>query len=150
MLSKAYKTRLSRGAMNQVVWGLRSLSDPGFYLFLSLSLASWFIPQLGDRLSLEWLATKALIEELFFRFLLQEAGERLLKHRQVVGPISLANILVSATFSSMHMFRQPVFWAIMTFFPSLVFGLAWNRYKSVLSTSLIHFFYNFALFYRVF
>lgn len=150
MFSESYRARLIRGTANQFAWGLRSLSDPLFYLLLSLSLVSWFIPKPGDRLPWDWLLTKALIEELFFRFMLQEMGERLLKNRAALGPVTWANIMASAAFSSMHLLRQPLFWAVMTFVPSLIFGVAWNRYKSVLPVFLIHFSFNFALFYRVF
>ncbi len=150
MISESYTARLARGTMNQWSWGLRSLADPLFYLLLSLSLTSWFIPGPGDRLPWDWLLTKALIEELFFRFMLQEMAERLLKNRKVLGPVTWANVLASAAFSAMHLFRQPPLWAALTLIPSLLFGIAWNRYKSVLPVFLIHFSYNFALFYRVF
>lgn len=150
MQSKSFSLRFTQGFSHQFIWGMRSFTDPLFYIFLTLGLVAWFIPQPGDRLPIDWLLGKAGIEELFFRFILQEMLERLLQRRKLIGGLSQANALSSLAFSCMHLFRQPLLWAALTFFPSLLFGVAWSRYRSILSTTLIHFSYNMALFYRVF
>lgn len=148
-MSWSFSHRFTAGFRNQVVWGCRSLTDPMAYFFVSLGLIGWFIPTPDHILSWSWLLLKAFFEEFFFRFILQEMGERLFKRKTILGSLTLANLCVSLAFAGMHLFRQPPFWAAMTIGPSLVFGLAWNRYKSVLPVSLIHFSFNMSLFYPV-
>ena len=142
--------RLGKGFRNQIVYGLYSLTDPLFHFLLALGLVGWFVGTPEDKLSWDWLIIKAVAEELFFRFLLQESMERLFGRRRLLGPITLANLLASLAFAAMHLFRQPPLWAAMTILPSLVFGYAWDRYRSVFSTSVIHFTYNALLFHRIF
>lgn len=147
MPSTNFAIRLTGGFRNQFLWGGRSLSDPLLYFFISLGLIGWLIPTPDNILSWEWLLLKAFIEEFFFRFILQEMAERLLRRRTLFGQVTLANVCASLVFAGMHLFRQPPFWAALTFGPSLLFGLAWNRYKSLLPVWLIHFSFNMFFFY---
>jgi len=137
--------RILRG---QLVLGLKSFLDPVFYVILALGFAAWLVPKPYFVMSWEWLLAKALVEEIFFRFLLQETLARELPRARGIGPLSAANLLASAAFAGMHLFRQPTHWALLTFFPSLMFGYLWDRHKSVLPCWLAHFTYNFLLFYR--
>lgn len=148
MVYDYFMNRVIRGAGNQMRWGMLAFSDPIFYMFLSFGVIGLYVPSPDNLLSLQWLFIKAVIEELFFRFLLQEGFDRLLKHKFRLGPLSLANVLASLCFSLMHLLRQPVSWALMTFIPSLAFGYIWQRYRSVIPGSIIHFAYNAFLFYQ--
>ena len=151
MQPESFSHRFLQGFSQQLIWGMRSITDPLFYVFLTLGLVAWFIPQPGDRLPMDWLLGKAGIEELFFRFILQEMLERLLRRRQIIGGISRANILSSLAFSCMHLFRQPLFWAALTFFPLAPFRCGLEPLpKHPVHPTLIHFSYNMALFYRIF
>lgn len=147
-LSGYLKHRVFRGAYNQIVWGLTAFTDPVFYMFLSFGFIGLYVPGPDNLLSLKWLFIKACIEELFFRFLLQEGFDRFFRYKYSLGPLSLANVLASLCFSLMHLFRQPIGWAFMTFVPSLAFGYIWQRYRSVIPGSIIHFAYNAFLFYQ--
>lgn len=143
-----FLNRVLTGAWNQIAWGALAFTDPIFYLFLSFGFIGLYVPNPDNMLSLQWLFIKAVIEELFFRFLLQEGFDRFFRHKFYLGPISLANVLASICFSLMHLLRQPTGWALMTFVPSLAFGYIWQRYRSVLPGSIIHFAYNAFLFYQ--
>ena len=140
--------RILKGLWYQLKWGLISFTDPLFYLFLSFGFIGLYVPGPDLKLSLLWLFWKAFIEELFFRFLLQEGLDRLLQYGWRVGPLSLANVLASFVFSCMHLLTQPFHWAALTFIPSIAFGFIWQRYRSVLPGTVIHFAYNAFLFYQ--
>lgn len=83
-----------------------------------------------------------VLEEIVFRGGLQNW---LLK-RSIMSrtrfSISLANILVSVIFAAMHLLHQPPLWAALVFLPSLVFGWAWERHRSLLSPIALHMAYN--------
>jgi len=140
--------RILKGIWYQFKWGVISLTDPIFYLFLSLGFFGLYVPEPDIELSLGTLFLKALFEEFFFRFLLQEGLDRLLRYRWKLGPLSLANLLASLTFAGMHLIHQPVNWALLTFFPSLAFGYIWQRSRSLVSVTILHFAYNAFLFYQ--
>lgn len=148
MVYDFFVNRIMAGVWNQLKWGAVSLSDPVFYLFLSFGFLGLYVPAPDVRLTLSWLFLKAFIEELFFRFLLQEGLDRLLKYGWRLGPLSLANVAASLIFACMHLVHQPASWAFLTFVPSLAFGYIWQRYRSVVPGTLIHFAYNACLFYQ--
>lgn len=124
------------------------LKDPWFWPLMALGFIAWVLPGPSMTIPWYWLMPKALAEELFFRFLLQETIDRMLRGRFHFGVLSVANLTASLLFSLAHLMSQPPLWAGLVFFPSLVFGLAWDRYKNVLPCFLLHFCYNFLLFYR--
>ncbi|WP_419781667.1 JDVT-CTERM system glutamic-type intramembrane protease MrtJ [Maridesulfovibrio sp.] len=148
MVYDFFVNRILKGIWYQFKWGAISLTDPIFYLFLSLGFVGLYVPEPDIKLTLSTLFFKAMFEEFFFRFLLQEGIDRLLKYKWRLGPLSLANVITSATFASVHLIHQPVHWALLTFFPSLAFGYIWQRYRSCVSSTLIHFAYNAFLFYQ--
>ncbi len=140
--------RILRGVWHQFKWGVYSFTDPIFYLFLSFGFIGLYVPSPDLKLSFMWLLVKAFIEEVFFRFLLQEGIDRFFRYGYRIGPLSLANILASLTFSCMHLINQPASWAFLTLIPSLAFGFIWQRYRSVVPGTIIHFAYNAFLFYQ--
>ncbi|WP_035074758.1 JDVT-CTERM system glutamic-type intramembrane protease MrtJ [Maridesulfovibrio zosterae] len=140
--------RILKGIWYQLKWGVLSFTDPIFYLFLSFGFVGLYVPSPDITLSLWWLFIKAASEEFFFRFLLQEGLDRFFQYKWRIGPLSLANFLASLIFACMHLIHQPVSWAMLTFVPSLAFGYIWQRYRSVIPGTLIHFAYNAFLFYQ--
>lgn len=83
-----------------------------------------------------------VVEEIVFRGALQGA----LIHKpwgfRTIGPLSVANLLVSVMFAGIHFVHHPPFWATLIFFPSLVFGYFRDRYASLTPAILLHMFYN--------
>ncbi len=122
------------------------LADPVVLGLAVLGLAAWLLPRPVAALSPGLLLLKAGIEETVFRAVLQESLARRLPHR--LGPLTLANLLASAAFALLHLASHPPLWAGLVFFPSLAFGLAWDRHRSLVLCTLLHFLYNALLFYR--
>jgi len=83
-----------------------------------------------------------IVEEIVFRGLLQEGCWRYLPARNF-GPLSLANLVTSIAFVSMHFLYHPVVWAVGVTLPSLAFGYFKDQYRSVLPPIFLHVFYNF-------
>ena len=128
--------------------------DPQFYLCLGLGPVSWLLmstiyparqdlgipPIAWFQLSLIILIYPVL-EEIVFRGLLLEYLSRRFSRR--FGLLTIANLLTSFAFVAAHLFYSPWLWALLVFFPSLVFGYLKERHQSLLSPILIHGFYNF-------
>jgi len=84
-----------------------------------------------------------VLEEIVFRGGLQTfLKEKPVFSKNLGGGISLANVLTSLVFAGFHVFRQPVAWAASIFLPSLVFGWALDRTRSVIPSMLLHAWYN--------
>jgi hypothetical protein len=96
------------------------------------------------------LLAKAAYEEFIFRYVVQDTAAYLLnKHgkNKSFCLVSVANLTASFLFAALHFVGHSPFWAAAVFFPSLVFGYAWDRYHSVTACTAIHFGYNALLFY---
>lgn len=98
-----------------------------------------------------WLAWASLIlvqpllEELVFRGLLQGQALRLIATNgqpRRLGPLTIANILVTVAFVALHLRAQPLVWALAVAAPSLVLGHLRERTGSVWPPVLVHAFYN--------
>ena len=91
-----------------------------------------------------------VLEEIVFRGAIQGALlSRGQLHRSFAG-ISIACLITSLIFAAAHLLRQPPLWAALIFLPSLVFGWARERHKSLYSPIALHMSYNagfIALFY---
>jgi hypothetical protein len=86
-----------------------------------------------------------LLEELVFRGILQGQALRLTTRQGVarrLGPVTLANVLVSVAFVALHLRAQPLAWALAVFVPSLVLGHLRERMGSVWPAVLVHALYN--------
>jgi hypothetical protein len=114
-----------------------------------LALAAWAGPQMRVPLGLwAWASlvlVQPLLEELVFRGLLQ--GQALAWLRRGgqpmrLGPVSLANLLVTLAFVALHLRAQPLAWALAVAVPSLVFGHLRERFASVWPAVGLHAFYN--------
>lgn len=144
------RERLKRFCRDQILFGLAALRDIAFYPALALGFTAWVLPEPNAGLPWTKLALLALYEEIIFRMLLQEGLRSLFQGRILAGPLSLANLCASAVFALAHFVHHPPGWALAVFVPSIVFGWAWDRYRSVIPCSLLHFVYNFLYFYRLY
>lgn len=81
-----------------------------------------------------------VLEEIVFRGLVQDAIRNRLAQR--LGPLSLANLITSVLFAAAHLLRQPLHWAALVIFPSLVFGFFRERHDTLGTPILLHAFYN--------
>ena len=86
-----------------------------------------------------------LLEELVFRGVLQGLALRLTTDKgqpRRMGPITLANVLVTLVFVALHLQAQPLTWALAVVVPSLVLGHLRERLASVWPSVLVHAVYN--------
>lgn len=86
-----------------------------------------------------------VLEEIVFRGLLQGW---LLRRAALARPrvgLSGANVLTSIAFAAAHLWREPWSWAALTFFPSLMFGVARERSGAVAASCVLHAAYNAAM-----
>jgi membrane protease YdiL (CAAX protease family) len=86
-----------------------------------------------------------VVEELLFRGLLQGEALRLTTRNGRalrVGPVTWANVLVTAAFVALHSWAQPLAWALAVAVPSLIFGHLRERFASVWPPILVHAVYN--------
>jgi uncharacterized protein len=91
------------------------------------------------------LLVQPLLEELVFRGILQgQALQLTALHGEPrrIGPLTLANVLVTLGFVALHLYAQPLLWALAVAGPSLVFGHLRERYASVWPAMLLHAIYN--------
>lgn len=86
-----------------------------------------------------------VFEELVFRGLLQGGLARRLPG-SLIGPVSRANALTSLIFAASHLLYHAPLWAALAFVPSLVFGWARDRYRSLAAPMLLHVWYNLGYF----
>ncbi|NKQ40608.1 MAG: JDVT-CTERM system CAAX-type protease [Sulfurovum sp.] len=87
-----------------------------------------------------------IIEELAFRGLIQSFISAKTKHAEFFWGITWANILTSVLFALMHLVYHTPIWAILVFFPSLIFGYFKDKYDIVLPSIFLHMFYNLCFF----
>ena len=86
-----------------------------------------------------------MVEELVFRGILQGQALRLTTIRgepRRLGPVTLANGLVTLAFVALHLRAQPLAWALAVAVPSVVFGHLRERFSSVWPAVLVHAVYN--------
>jgi uncharacterized protein len=129
--------------------------DAHLALAIALALPVWVTLGLlvGGRMHVPsgWTAwasfvlVQPLLEELVFRGILQGHALRLTARQGVarrLGPVTLANVLVSVGFVALHLRAQPLAWALAVLVPSLVLGHLRERMGSVWPAVLVHAVYN--------
>ena len=91
------------------------------------------------------LLVQPVLEELVFRGILQGQALRLMAlngEPRRLGPVTLANVLVTVGFVALHLRAQPLAWALAVAGPSLVLGHLRERLGSVWPAMLVHVIYN--------
>ena len=83
-----------------------------------------------------------ILEEIVFRGAIQTTLLGHSKLRRSIAGISLACIIASVLFAAAHLLRQPAAWAALIFLPSLVFGWARERHRTLYSPIFLHMTYN--------
>ncbi|MDA9372132.1 JDVT-CTERM system glutamic-type intramembrane protease [Porticoccaceae bacterium] len=88
-----------------------------------------------------------VLEETLFHGLLQPmVAHSISGHWRL---ISAANLITSLIFALFHLINHTPQWAVATFFPSLVFGYAYERYRNIVAPTLIHSVYHAGFFLLV-
>lgn len=125
--------------------------DAAFYIAILAGPACWLMlisvgqPIIGPPALLFWLKLSMLmpvLEEIVFRGGIQSALISRPMFATAWHGVSLANLITSVLFASMHLVSQPPLWAALVFIPSLVFGWARDRYNAVLPSVVLHSVYN--------
>ena len=132
--------------------------DSHFYVVLTLGPIVWvglsfILPvQAGiEKLAAEpWLLLSSvlvypILEEVVFRGLILEAISARTVGRRI-GLVTFANLLTSLLFVAAHFIYHPWNWALVVFFPSLVFGYMKERHQSLWPPIILHVFYNLGFF----
>ena len=83
-----------------------------------------------------------LFEELAFRGVIQEYISRKTNHYTLNSFLSIANIITSILFASIHFVHHHPIVAILTFFPSLLLGYFKEHYQHIMPSILLHMYYN--------
>jgi len=148
LANTSWLTAVSGALRAQIVSGTRALAAPSFSILLLLGFGAWVLPEPDLAPSVSFLALSGLVEEVIFRLLVQGELHRLMRGAYALFGISRANIATSVLFAALHLVHHPPLWALSVFIPSLVFGWAMDRYKSVLPPALLHICYNLLYFYR--
>ena len=132
--------------------------DPHLAMAIALALPVWaalvlLVPLVGGHVYVPagWAAwasfvlAQPLLEELVFRGVLYGQALRLTTRQGLayrLGPVTLANVLVSVGFVALHLRAQPLAWALAVAVPSLVLGHLRERMGSVWPAVLVHAIYN--------
>ena len=129
-------------------------NDPLFPIAILAAPVVWFALYLIIHPDIRWLwpliypgqflwpvLFSPVVEEILFRGILQEFIRDYFTEK-FLGPLSLANLVTSLIFASLHFFFQPALWAALVFFPSLVFGHFKDRSGKLTGPIILHAFYN--------
>lgn len=100
----------------------------------------WTLRSLGRLLLLAMVYP--VLEETVFRGLIQGSLYRYPFGARTNRGVSVANVLTSVLFAAAHLFYSAPLWAMLIFFPSLVFGYFRDRYQSIVPAMVLHIVYN--------
>lgn len=134
--------------------------DPHFWVAhiaavgLWLTGLAWFAPRIDPLWPLHRLEAFLLlgiaypvVEEWIFRGVLQGYLLEYRRLRAGVGGISLANLVASLIFTSLHFISHPPLAAAAVLVPSLVFGYFRDRHGKLIAPVWLHVFYNLGYFW---
>lgn len=167
MCPVGWETTVTRADWYQILgrlklcWPLKLYASKAFLLCaaaapLVWAIMAWVVPVRSMTLVQIWSLSFASVvmwyplwEELLFRGLLQgELIERGWIRPWICG-LSGANILVSLLFTVFHLWSHNLVWAILVFFPSLVFGYLRDRFDSTVPSIVMHMWYNGGYFFFI-
>jgi len=83
-----------------------------------------------------------LLEEFAFRGFIQECIARRSNNYTFNSYLTLANVITSILFASIHFVHHHPFFALMTFFPSLLLGYFKEHYKHLAPSIFLHMYFN--------
>ncbi len=104
----------------------------------------WLIKDIRSLLFLVFLYP--IVEEVIFRGFIQEYITNKLKNQSIFLGLSIANLLTSLLFVSIHFIHHPPIWATLVLFPSLIFGYFKDKYIHIAPSIVLHMFYNLCFF----
>lgn len=116
------------------------------YLILQGVPANIDIPVSQWELLLWLVLLYPLLEEIVFRGLLQTRLLETAWGKKELASITLANVVTSLLFGTVHFINHPPHWALMVFVPSLVFGWFRDRHHTILPAVILHCWYNLSYF----
>ena len=128
-----------------IQYGAALLAAPLFILFYNSIFAGQL---LNDQLSFDFKSLFLLIifypviEELAFRGVIQEFIASKTKQFRPLFFLSVANIVTSLLFVTIHFVHHPPLWALLVFVPSLIFGYFKEQYADIRASIFLHMFYN--------
>ncbi|NND92784.1 MAG: JDVT-CTERM system CAAX-type protease [Granulosicoccus sp.] len=127
-------------------------TDPEFWLALAAAPVCWYLMlhlgvsrragPLSPELLLIAVIVSPVLEEILFRGGLQSWLLKKSPMNTGFAGVSLANLLTSTVFAALHLLRQPPLWAALVMVPSLVFGRALERHRTLVSPMILHVSYN--------
>lgn len=85
-----------------------------------------------------------LAEEIIFRGILQKNITRILSQKFML--ISVANLIASAFFAAFHAYFSPSVHAVLVFFPSLLFGIVYEKSGKIVFPIVLHALFNMNVF----
>jgi len=125
--------------------GLALLLALPVWVALGLLLGTHMYVPAGWTAWISFVLVQPLVEELVFRGILQGQALRLTtRHGKTrrLGPVTLANALVTLLFVAFHLQAQPLAWALAVAVPSLLLGHLREHFNSVWPAVLVHTVYN--------
>lgn len=119
-----------------------------FWLFYGLVIDSLHFNNVFKSLNVLLLSILLypIVEEIVFRGMVQDYLTRQITNKSTYFGLGLANIITSCLFALSHLFNQDPQWALLTFFPSLIFGYFKDRHNNLYSCTILHIFYNLGFF----
>lgn len=110
------------------------------YFSLILISGAGVIKPVGAWKFVQYIFIAPITEEIIFRGFLQ----KFIKERFPAGfgQLTGANIVVSVIFASLHIIAGGNFYSLSVFFPSLIFGVLYDRNNSVIPSIIIHVIFN--------
>lgn len=87
-----------------------------------------------------------VVEELTFRGVIQEYLAKKTEQWRSFLSLSVANLLTSLLFVLMHFVHHEPIWAVLVFFPSLLFGYFKEKFDRIIPSIVLHMFYNLSFF----
>jgi len=110
-------------------------------LFIQVPTDNWLWPFQTPWAFLLPVLIYPVLEEIVFRGVIQDWIRA--KLGGALGILTYANLITSVLFAASHLIHQPPFWAMLVFFPSLIFGYFRERHDTLGTPILLHVVYNF-------
>jgi len=129
-----------------------SFRDPLWIFAILIGPLFWLIiPQTGlidKSTDLDWLKyllallVYPVLEEIVFRGWIQSELVAKETFRVKYFFITFANWITSALFSLFHLINHEPVWALLVFFPSILFGLLRDKYQAITPPIILHIYFN--------